>query len=400
MVRIAQPLAFLYSQCDDFVLTKISCILRIAEQLWNISNKLMMISFTACRNDRRNYSSLLFAAAHDFCLLSEEEVGASLSKDYLDFDVEYQLDKMSTPTFDRDLESSDCDISSEFSGQCLLLSAATAVDFVFHCSSSTADMKNLLHRSLHRLSRAQDEFLLNCENEAQKNDVNKMIALLTLRCLIGIEDDSLAYDVLTAGGLGEILLELCKNELSVDDSLWGILQNVFLMACCAEEKKMVRTFGVLLRNCSSHMSRMGKFVIQLDQSLSLGEIQRKIIQSASTSKEVIEMYNDIDSIVKRHREELGDMLDSSVSEDNGSFYSQDELDWFTIQAYNQGVSLSLLGDFRSARVLFATALNIIPMCSREVQVYTKIMHAAYQNSLTKDLSIQESITSIIGPVNY
>lgn len=163
---------------------------------------------------------------------------------------------------------------------------------------------------------------------------------------------------------------------------------------------MVRTFGVLLRSCASHMTRMGQFVIQLEQSLSLGDIQRKIIQTASTSKEVIEMYNDIDRIVKKHREEFGDILDNSVSKGNISFYSQDELDWLTIQAYNQGVSLTLLGDFQGARVLFAIALNIIPMCSKEVQGHSKIMHAAYQNSLMKHLSMGESIASILGPGHF
>eukprot|EP00804_Cyclotella_cryptica_P000737 CCRYP_001018-RA/>CCRYP_001018-RA protein AED:0.02 eAED:0.02 QI:978/1/1/1/0.71/0.62/8/2038/1234 len=387
------------SVVEMYVGNRADCVW-IAEQLWNISNKLMMISFGADRNDSRKYSSQLFAAAHDFCLLSEEEVGASLSKDYLDFDVEYQLDNLATPTFDKSNESFDCDISSEFSGQCLLLSAATAVDLVTNLASTSGDMKNLLHRSLHRLSRAQDEFLLNCEDEVQMKDVNKMIALLTLRCLVGIEDDSLAYDIISAAGLGETLLEFCKDELPVSASPWGILQNVYLMACCAEEKKMVRTFGVLLRSCASHMSRTGQFVIELEQSLSLGELQRKIIQSASTSKEVLEIYNDIDRIVKKHREEVGDIPDSSVSIGSISFYSQDELDWLTIQAYNQGVSLTLLGDFQSARVLFATALNIIPMCSKEVQGHTKTIHAAYQHSLTKRVSMGESIASILGEVGF
>jgi hypothetical protein len=385
-------------------------IIRVAEQLWNLANKLMVIG--PAEIDTRKYSTQLFAGAHDFCLLSEEEEGgkgkcscahaaifedrsqnlwfiASLSKDFLDIDI--CSDKMLTPSFNHQ-EMAHCDISSEFSGQCLLLSAATAVDFITNENSlPTQEVKKLLRRSLHRLLRAQDELLLNSEDTVQKKNVNKMISLLTLRCLLGIGDDSLAHGVLAGGGLEAALLEMYSDESPTPtDHLAGTLQHVYLVACGAEEKKMFTFQAVLLRSCASHMSRIGKFVLKIntDQILTLAEIQRKVIQSASTAKVVIEMYQDVDMLVKKRKVEM------DQSSTNDSFYSKDDLDWLAIEAYNQGVSITLLGDHKNAGFLFTSALNMIPLCSNEVQVYTKEMHAALSNSLSKHFSMGQSISSI------
>lgn len=356
----------------------------------------MMTSSGTAGKDTRNFSSQLFACAHDYFLLSEEEEGSGLSRGFLDFDYVHQLDKLLAPSFIELQETSRCDISSEFSGQCLLISAATAVDFIANATSSATDTKSLLHRTLHRLTRAQDEFLLNCEDDLQKNDVKKMIALLTLRCLLGIGNESLACDVLVDGGLGDFLRELYKNELDSEvDAAGGVLRQLYLMACSADEQQMGRTSRILLRICASCMMINSKFVLTLDKCLSLGEIQRKIIQSASTTKEVVLMYKDIDALVKKHKDDKGGASPSS-SETGSSFYSKDELDWFAIEAYNQGVGLTLLGDFPNASVLFATALTIAPLCGSEVQSHAKNnMQAAYQNSLSKNLAMGESLGSFV-----
>lgn len=342
-----------------------------------------MMSFRTTNGDGRKFSSQLFAGAHDFCLLSEEEQGAALSKGFLDIDNE--SDRLVTPVFKMDQERNCCDISSEFSGQCLLLSAATAVDFVANSSNKLdTNVKIMLRRSLQRLACAQDEVLLNSEDEAQKKDVTKMIVLLTLRCLLGIGDDSLAHAVLVTGGLETALLELFNDEAYAPaDQLGGILPNVYLVACGAEEKSM-STFGsILLRSCASYMSQIGKFALQVDDrfSLTLAEIQRKVIQSASTTKDLVRVYCGIDSLVKKHK-------------GTDSFYSKDDLDWFAIEAYNQGVSLSLLGDHENAGELFASALNMIPQCSNEVKNHTASMKAALSNSLSKHSSIGDSFNAV------
>ena len=308
-------------------------IFRVAEQTWNLSNKLMMMTFSTTRNDTRKYSSELFAAAHDFCLLSEEEEGATLSKDFLDIDIQ-QDNKMLTPVFKKKCqEKPQCDISSEFSSQCLLLSAATAVDFVMSCNSPKQFVKELLRRSLHRLSQAKDEFALNSEDDTQKRDVEKMVSLLTMRCLLGIGDDSLAHDVLVAGGLEAALVALYNDESSsvAVNHRKGVLQNAYLVACAAEEKKMSSFGAILQRSLSSHMSGIGKFVLKIDDSfsLTLAEIQRKVIQSASTTQALIEVYKDIDVLVKKRKDQNVDAVATSVSMEE--FYSTDDLDWLAIE---------------------------------------------------------------------
>ena len=265
--------------------------------------------------DSRRFASDVFAASHDFCLMSEEEEGASLSKGYLDYDVKYKPDNMMVPKFLGTHERPPCDSSSEFSGQCLLLSAATAVDYASSCIHASVgdgrsahsvdkDLKNLLRRSLHRLSQAQEEFLLNCEDEVQKNEVHQMIALLTLRCLLGVGEDSLAYKSMKDHRLGEALRKIHSDDLSASDkkqdddmgNKYFILKNVFLMAGLAEERKMHLTSRALVRLCAQLLPQTGKVVLDLgDFVLSLGQIQRKIIQSALSIEEVMIVYNEVKS---------------------------------------------------------------------------------------------------------
>ena len=351
----------------------------------------MMTNFGSTGKDTRIFSSSLFAGAHDFCLLSEEEEQTRLSKDFLDIDI--QLDSMLTPAFHADKVRNNCDISSEFSGQCLLLAAANAVDFVTN-NTSAPDIKRLLRRSLHHLTWAQDEFFLNSEDKDQKQDVNKMIAMLTLRCLLGIGDEALAHDVLVRGGLEAFLLQIYNDESSNLDKPGGVLQNVYLVACGAEEKRMTIFGAILLRSCASYMTGVGKFTLQVDEnfSVALADIQRKAIQSATTTKDLIEVYNDICESVKRRKNQTG-----SSSNDDASFYSKDDLNWFAIEAYNQGVSLTLLGDHQNAGTLFSSALTIIPFCSSEVQGHTKSMSAALSSSLSHS-SMSQSLSSVITQV--
>ena len=117
----------------------------IVEQLWNIGNKLMSISFVPSGvGDLRGVAANLFAASHDFCLMSDEEVGQSLSKGYLDFDVKFDPTKSVLPTFGQMKDSPSCDISSEVSLLFIL--------FVVSISSQSNTYFPLLVSSLHHSS--------------------------------------------------------------------------------------------------------------------------------------------------------------------------------------------------------------------------------------------------------
>lgn len=355
----------------------------IAEQLWNIGNKILCSGLDSSCAD-------IFAASHDFCLLSEEEEGKNLSRDYLDCDV-YDHEELMIPSFTGVFERDPCDISSEFSAQCLLLSAATAVDYVtsiIHSSggssNATTNTKSLslLRRSLFRLAQAQEEFLLNCEDKSQGNEVSTMIALLTLRCLLGVGDDSLAHDALKSRGLATTLQTLHDEELSISDdfSKHTILRNVYLMSDFAAEKNMKLTSAMLMRICATQIPQAGNFVLDLGGCIvSLGSLQRKIILSASTEREVMCAFDEIDRLVKNRS---GTSNHDSIDDDS-SFYSKDELGWFTIEAYNRAVHLTLLGDYTYSEALLATALNLLPLCCSEIQCHGKDMRAAYQHTVSK-----------------
>ena len=89
-----------------------------AEQLWNIGNQLMAIDSSRKGGLSGIVAADVFAASHDFCLLSEEEEGECLSKGYLDFDVKFDPTKTLLPKFGSNGGGSDderqpCDISSE-----------------------------------------------------------------------------------------------------------------------------------------------------------------------------------------------------------------------------------------------------------------------------------------------
>ena len=377
---------------------------RVAEQLWNIGNRLMAVSVCPSTSEARRFASDVFAASHDFCITSEEEEGASLSKGYTDYDAKYNTEKMMIPIFAGSHERTPCDISSEFSGQCLLLSAATAVDYASGFSSSSRgctddETKALLRSVLHRLAQAQEEFQLNCEDAVQKRDVDKMIALLTLRCLLGVGNDSLAQDILLANGLGEALNKIHNDELHQDDALnnakYTTLLNVYLMSGLAEETQMNHTSSCLLHMCAKQLPKTGKFVLLLgDSMLSLGDIQRKLITSASSTKDIIAVYKEIDELVKKHRDTCRENSDDNELDD-ATFYSEDELTWFIIEAYNRGVHQSLLCDWLNAEVLFATALNLLPFGGKEVQCHAKDMRESYQNCISKKLQVSETLSSIL-----
>jgi len=379
-----------------------------AEQLWNIGNQLMAIGLDSSR--ARGFAADAFAASHDFCLMSEEEEGQSLSKGYLDFDVKFDPTKAMLPKFEGSHERPPCDISSEFSGQCLLISVATAVDYAAdrmfgggnnRVGSVDNDVQILLSRSLHRLAQAQEELQLNCDDEQQRSEVNKMIVLLALRCLLGVGEDSLALESLKSNGLYDALHKIHLDELpslsQTQDGIFGTqfvtLRNVKLMSDLAEERKMHQTSRCLQRLCAQQLSDTSKFVLDIGEyEISLGDIQKDIIQSAFSAKDVIEVYEEIDALVEKHRE-------ASKKGEGGDFYSVEDLTWFAKDANNRAVQHDLLGDDNTAAKLFATALNLVPLCGQDVQCHSQSMNAAYQQVVSRIRTRGDSLSSIWNLIN-
>ncbi|KAL3802897.1 hypothetical protein ACHAW5_006192 [Stephanodiscus triporus] len=372
-----------------------------AEQLWNIGNQLMALNVSLGLSGAfgsRGIAADVFAASHDFCLLSEEEEGRSLSKGFLDYDVKF--DPTVLPSFASDAKDrATCDISSEFSGQCLLVSVATAVDYaadyMLRVGSGIATLENdvqvLLSRSLHRLAHAQDEMHLNCGDEQERFEVDKMIALLALRTLIGVGDDSLAFESLKNNGLFNALQGIHLKELSPlakpNEGESQSLRNVTLMANLAEERKMYQTSRCLHCLCAQLMAQRGNFVLDIGgYEIALGDIQKRTIQMATSAKDVIDVYAEIDTVVERHQHVGKDRKDDS-------FYSMADLNWFAKDANNRAVEHDLLGDYETAAKLFATALNILPLCGKEMQQYAQPMNAAYQQVTSKMETFGHSLGS-------
>jgi len=83
-------------------------------KLWNIGNQMMAVSVVSPGSfDSRLLAADVFAASHDFSLMSEEEEGKLISKDYLDYDVKFDPTKAVVPNFHQAEDSLSCDISSE-----------------------------------------------------------------------------------------------------------------------------------------------------------------------------------------------------------------------------------------------------------------------------------------------
>ena len=159
----------------------------------------------------------------------------------------------------------------QFSGQCLLISVATAVDYASECmfggGKKIATLDNevleLLSRSLHRLGQAREEMTLNCEDAQQLVDMNKMTVLLALRCLLEVGCDTQANESLNNNGLYNALQKIHLNSPNQDDDEFVILRNVKLMADLAEERNMKQTSPprvALVFHCPVCVTKFGREV--------------------------------------------------------------------------------------------------------------------------------------------
>ena len=286
-----------------------------------------------------------------------------------------------------------------------MVSVATAVDYAAQCmhagkengvAAVSNDVHILLGRSLHRLAQGQGEMKLNCDDDQQLSQTSEMAVLLALRCLLGVGDDSLALESLNGNGLYDALYHVHLDEVSFTDEddetfepRYLTLRTVKLMADFAAERGMHQTSMCLQRLCAQQLSQMGRFVLDIgDFELSLGEMQKKIIQSASSAKEVLDVYGEIDGLVEKHCK--GD----KGGKCGVSFYSEADLTWFARDANNRAVQHDLLGDDQTAAKLFAIALNLLPFCGKDLQCHAQVMNSSYQQVMSRMANRGDSLSSI------
>ena len=340
----------------------------IAEQLWSTANLLTADQWTV---------SLMYANAHDFALLSEEEEDERLSGGFLasDYDVNATV---RVPDFARLKMIKASSLSSEFSAQCLLLSVAHVVDDM---NGSRREANNDWKRlCLHRLALALDEIEINeLQDEHTRQEVKPMLAYLTLRCLVELGDDDCALSILTEGSLLKCFCEgnthpkfneeSDKDRESIDESRFtSMLRSLYAMASRTEAKGMNTTTVALLRAIVAHLEK-GTFTgapRKLPDHLSVGAVQRKLIQFASSVNDTVSVFEDVNKAIK-------EATDNSAA----PLHSTEQLDWFTIEAYNRGMSLVSLGDTTQASRLVAIALNLLPYCSKSVLGYGPEMRNRY-----------------------
>ena len=86
-------------------------------------------------------------------------------------------------------------------------------------------------------------------------------------------------------------------------------------------------------------------------------------------------------------------LASNRSGNIRALYSQECINWFAVESYNQGINLLFLGEVTNAERMLATALNFLPSCGREVECHAAEMRLAYHRAVERknDLSASLSI---------
>jgi len=370
----------------------------IAEALWNLAVAAMSSNGTGnSLFHSRWISSEIFARSHDFALLSEEEDGKALSKSFLDFEQKAPFPPFRIKSIgEDDIEASE--LSSEFSAQCLVLSIANQIDSTRsdnenHLTGENGTkIRERLRKSLHRVRMAKNEFQL-CRKEDDQNDYLGMLSWLALRCMLELRDDDTCLTSLKYGGLIELLMSCDPNNLTnllesdavqIDstDSFNRKLSHLFMCACRAEENDMTASTKTLLQHCSNEMSSAGIKKLLTHQHATLGTIHKKLVQLSESVAETAEMFNEVTSFCEGKRDQP-----------STKWYDQDEIDWFTVEAFNRGINLSFLGDIANSENLLAAALNLLPSCSQEVQCYRQDMTVAYSGIMErKGLAIGATFT--------
>jgi len=186
--------------------------------------------------------------------------------------------------------------------------------------------------------------------------------------------------------------ENCASPDEKSDALMVV--HLYLCSTRAETNQMQRASWFLLDLCCRELVNRRQLCIdtrsQASACPSLGVMQRKLIQSASSSEELLSVFADVNRT----------FYTSSTTKEEVSrhLYSDHEMDWFAIEAYNRGVNLTFLGDLYNAERLITFALNFLPYCSDEVKSHGPEMRHAYRGVIerkdnsTRSLAVCSSST--------
>jgi hypothetical protein len=369
----------------------------LAEQLWNTAS-LLVINI-----ETKVIAAELFAKAHDFALLSEEEEGKGLSRGFLDFDFGTNLYSLTpfinkyTPTSETDKA---CDLSSEFSAQCLLLAVASVVDTFTvrkhegENSGITSD-NALMRKSLRRLESAYCEIILNrSEDHTECDDRFKhLIVLLAICCIVETGDDIQSMAFLLDCDTIKYIYSSCAG--GDEDSILsedGSRTLAYLYSCAqrAEANRMRKTSWTLLNLtcCELLNQRRSHARIEVQDNLypTLGAMQQKLIQSAPSVEKALAVFSDVNKALTA--------FCGVQSENSTCLYSGQEMDWFTVESYNRGINLVFLGDLDNAERLMTLSLNFLPHCTEEAKLHGPEMRNGYRGVMErKDSSNKTSVCS-------
>lgn len=117
---------------------------------------------------------------------------------------------------------------------------------------------------------------------------------------------------------------------------------------------MVHTERSLVKLAIEMIQATQKCVVDLGGGclLSLGDLQRKIIKSASSVDEAIRVFQEIDDVVKKAEK-------GNHEKGSSNLYSESEFSWFAIESHNLGTQLSMIGDDDKAKVRLSLLDSIL-----------------------------------------
>lgn len=352
----------------------------LAEQLWNTASLLVT------NTETKVIAAELFAKAHDFALLSEEEEGKGLSRGFLDFDFGTDLYSLA-PFINKDTPTSEtekaCDLSSEFSAQCLLLAVASVVDTFTGRKHEGEDSgitshNALIWKSIRRLEYAYCEIVLNrSEDHTEYDDRFKhLIVLLAVCCLVETGDDIQSINFLSDSDTNKYIYSSCaggeEGSILSEDSSRTL---AYLYSCSqrAEEKRMRQTSWTLLNLTCGELLHQRRFQARIEDQdkfyPTLGAMQQKLVQTAPSVEKALTIFGDVNKALTE--------FCGVQSENSTCLYSGQEIDWFTVESYNRGINLVFLGDLDNAERLITLALNFLHHCTDEVKVHGPEMRNGY-----------------------
>ncbi len=251
------------------------------------------------------------------------------------------------------------------------------------------EQKQVLSSTMNCLIATMSEMQV-LETEVHQNDVDMQLKWLALTLLIALQDDEFCNFTLTKRGLlNHIELALTtttdttinvaipneddENSYSENNNLNRIYQLISLSENCG----MNETTKVLLKLCATYSQ--SKIIIGNDNYYSMGLIQRKIIHLSSHVEEVVNVFTSIDHQVKKSMQQSS----SSSPYNSDSQYSQNDIDYFIIEAHNRAISLLYIGDYHNAEKLLTVALNLSPFCGKEVQCHGGEIRKVYRGVIQR-----------------